>query len=103
MADFERDHMVIGEVWGLAYATKKEFDKFQEIEYVHILGLEKFHQRMVKSADLWEDALPPKDEAFGCGNLPTLNYDTLNEALALAGGVYKIDKPMFSTSPGIEN
>jgi hypothetical protein len=103
MADFERDHMVIGEVWGLAYATKKEFDKFQEIEYVHILGLEKFHQRMAKSADLWEDALPPKDEAFGCGNLPVLNYDTLNKSLSVAGGVYKNDKPWSGVSPGIEN
>ena len=103
MADYSRDHMVIGEVWGLAYSTKKDFDQFAEVEYVHILGLEKYHQKLPRSADLWEDALPPYDEAFGSGNLPTLNYDTLNQALSLVGGIYKIDRPFMGTSPGIEN
>ena len=103
MAEYSRDHMVIGEVWGLAYNTKKEFDDFQSIDYVHILGLEKFHQKMPKKADLWDDALPPFDEAFGSGNLPTLTYDTLSGQLSLAGGVYKIEKPWSGVSPGIEN
>jgi hypothetical protein len=103
LTDFARDHMVIGEVWAIAYSTKKSFDDFSEIEYVHVLGEEKFHQKLPKSADLWEDAEPPREEAFDVGNLPTLMYDTLSQALSLAGGIYKIEKPWMETSPGIEN
>lgn len=103
LADAARDHMVIGEVWALAYATKKDFDEFAEIEYVHTLGLEKYHVKLPAKADLWEDAQPPKDDAFSCGNLPTLMYDSMNKSLSIAGGIYKIEKPWAETSPGIEN
>ena len=102
LADAARDHMVIGEVWAIAYSTKKDFDSFSEIEYVHTFSDEKLHQRIPKRADLWEDALPPKDQAFNCGQLPTLMYDTLNKSLSIAGGAYKIEKPLLETSPGIE-
>lgn len=103
LADAARDHMVIGEVWALAYSTKKDFDEFAEIEYVHTLGLEKYHVKLPAKADLWEDAQPPKDDAFSCGNLPTLMYDSMNKSLSIAGGIYKIEKPWAETSPGIEN
>ena len=103
LSDAARDHMVIGEVWALAYSTKKDFDEFAEIEYVHTLGLEKYHVKLPAKADLWEDAQPPKDDAFSCGNLPTLMYDSMNKSLSIAGGIYKIEKPWAETSPGIEN
>jgi hypothetical protein len=103
MEDLKRDFMNIGEVWAIAYSTKKEFDGFAEIEYVHVFGPEKLNVRLPKRADLWEDAEPPKDAAFGCGNLPTITYDTLNCVLGMVGGVYKINKPFLGTSPGIED
>ena len=37
------------------------------------------------------------------GEVPILGYDRLNERLLFIGGEYKIEKPAFETSPGIEN
>jgi len=96
------DIMLLGECWAIAYSTKKDFDNFDRIEYVHIFGPEKLVPRIPKSADLWEDARPP-EKAFGTGQLPALTYDALNGTLQLAGGIYKIEKPLMGTSPGIED
>lgn len=98
----EKDSVVIGEAWSICYRTRKKFDDFQEIDYVHGFGEENAHPRLRKSADLWEDANPP-EKLFGTGELPILRYDVLNERMHLDGGVYKIKKPVFGVSPGIEN
>jgi hypothetical protein len=98
----EKDSVVIGEAWAVCYRTRKSFDDFQDIDYVHGFGEERAHPRLRKKQDLWEDAHPP-ERLFGTGQLPTLRYDCLNESMHLDGGVYQIKKPWFGVSPGIEN
>lgn len=98
----EKDSVIIGEAWAICYRTAKKFDDFQEIDYVHGFGEEKAHPRLRKNQDLWEDAKPP-EKLFGTGELPTVRYDVLNQRIHLDGGVYKIKKPLFGVSPGIEN
>lgn len=98
----EKESVVVGEVWALAYETSKEFDGFEPIQYVHILGKERLNTKLPKSADLWEEAEPPKEAAFECGQLPSLRYSTVDSLLHLDGGIYKIEKPLVGVSPGIE-
>ena len=74
-----KDRMVIGDVVAVVYRTCKDFDNFEETDYIHTLS---------------EDTKEP---------LPELIYDTLNERLSLAGGCYFITQPLTGTSPGIEN
>src|SRR5579883_562188 len=97
-----KESVVIGEAWLIGYHTEKDFDEFKPIDYIHGFGHEKDHAKLPKNADLWNDAEPPKEESFGVGNYPTLRYDGRNQKLYLDGGIYKIEKPMFETSPGIE-
>lgn len=97
-----KDSVVVGQAWAICYRTRKSFDDFKDIDYVHGFGEEKAHPRLSKRADLWEDAKPP-EKLFGTGDLPTLRYDCLNGTLHLDGGVYVITKPMIGVSPGIEN
>lgn len=97
-----KDSVVIGEVWGLAYETQKDFDQFQDILYAHQLGDEKHIPKIPRGGDVWDD-MPPPEKLFGSGELPTLIYDNLNHRLSLSGGIYKIERPMFETSAGIEN
>ena len=74
----EKELITIGECFFVSYLTQKDFDKFEQICYEHELG-----------------------EVSGV--LPTLIYDRLNKRLMLSGGEYHIERPMFETSPGIEN
>lgn len=90
MATAVRDLMNFGEIWAIAYITRKSFDDFQRIEYVHGFGPEKYHYRLSQRADMWDDAKPPKPNVFGTGQLPTLMYDNMNQAIQFAGGVYEI-------------
>jgi hypothetical protein len=90
MDDYVRDLMNFGEIWAIAYITAKSFDDFKRIEYVHGFGPEKYHYRLSKRKDLWDDAVPPKDTVFGSGYLPTCMYDTLNKSIGFVGGVYEI-------------
>jgi hypothetical protein len=64
--------------WNIAYQTRKEFDKFEDVIYQHDLG---------------EDT---RDR-------PYLEYEPRNKKLYVAGGRYYIKQPMMGTSPGIEN
>lgn len=73
-----KELITIGECYFVSYLTQKDFDKFETIVYEHELGEES-------------------------GVLPTLIYDRLNQRLLLSGGEYHIERPMFETSPGIEN
>lgn len=86
------DSVILGECWAIAYSTRKKFDDFEPIEYVHTFGPEDLERKLAKRADLWEDAKPPYPEAFGSGLLPTLRYDCLNQTLHLDGGTYYITK-----------
>lgn len=98
-----KDSLIVGWVWAINYRASKDFDGFDtEMQYVHVFGDEKLHQKMSKQDDLWEDAKPPKDEAFESGELPMLRYSCLNKSISIEGGMYKIDKPWMETSPGIE-
>lgn len=63
--DWERQHMVIGEMTETTYRTEKSFDKFQTIDYYHANGEES-------------------------GVLPQLVYDPINKVLGVAGGRYKV-------------
>jgi hypothetical protein len=94
--DPEHDSVVLGEVWAVSYSTRKKFDKDELIEYVHTFGPDELQQKMPQNADLWEDAKPPKEDAFACGLLPTLRYDVMNQTLHFDGGSY------FITDKGIE-
>jgi hypothetical protein len=86
-----KDRMVIGAFapprnsrkWNLTYRTKKDFDKFEEIDYQHWLG--------EPSKELRNPAAP------------FLEYDPISKKLYISGGQYIIKKPVFGTSPGIEN
>lgn len=87
-----KDRMVLGQFSGpepqnkgktrrkhnLTYNTKKDFDKFESIDYQHDLG---------------EDS----------GVRPYLEYDPRNQHLYITGGQYFIEQPLLETSPGIEN
>jgi len=70
--------ITVGDVVKLYYETEKDFDKFEVIQYHHEVGEES-------------------------GVLPILAYDRLNKRMLFVGGDYHIEKPMFETSPGIEN
>lgn len=59
------DYVPVGKVRRIAYLTKKAMDNFENIEYVHTFGEEG-------------------------GTLPTLNYDTRNRLMFLAGGAYQV-------------
>jgi len=74
-----KDSMVIGDVTHIVYRTAKDFDKFEDIDYIH---------------EFSEDSNGP---------LPELIYDTMNCQLSLSGGCYRIEQPLMKTSPGIEN
>lgn len=73
-----KELITIGDVVKLYYETEKDFDKFEVIQYHHEVGEES-------------------------GVLPILAYDRLNKRMLFVGGDYHIEKPMFETSPGIEN
>lgn len=76
---YEKELVVIGDVSHLVYRTAKDFDDFEETDYIH---------------ELSEDSKGP---------LPELIYDAVNCQLKLAGGCYKITRPLVGTSPGIED
>lgn len=98
-----KENVLVGEVWLINYYTTKVFDGEEETaEYIHGFGPESAHVKLRKNDDLWKDAVPP-EKLFGTGELPTLIYRPLEQRLVFAGGVYKIDKPLLGTSPGIEN
>jgi len=78
LEDFVRDDMVIGEIRKITYRTQKGFDHFDLIEYYHQLGEE-------------------------TGDLPLLRYEPRSKLMAVTGGRYHIEKPLFGMSPGIEN
>jgi len=86
-----KDRMVIGEFapkergreYNITYRTKKDFDGFEETDYQHELG--------ESSKELRNPAAP------------FLEYEPRNKKLYITGGQYIIKKPMFGTSPGIEN
>lgn len=61
----EKDKVFIGSVQQVTYRTRKSFDNFAEIDYVHDFGEEG-------------------------GTLPALVYDRLNQTLEFAGGDYEI-------------
>jgi len=74
----EKEMVYIGHVTHVTYHTTKIFDgKTEEFDYQH---------RMGESG----------------GEEPILNYDRINKQLILSGGTYRIEKPLFGTSPGIE-
>jgi hypothetical protein len=76
----EKELVTIGSVTNICYHAHKIFDgKREEFDYVH-----KFS----------EDSHGP---------LPILTYDRINQHLKLSGGVYKIERPLIGTSPGIED
>jgi hypothetical protein len=76
----QKELIHVGQVTHITYHTRKLFGKKpEEFDYVH-----KFS----------EDSHGP---------LPVLNYDRINKQLQLSGGMYKIEKPLLGTSPGIED
>jgi hypothetical protein len=78
VANIEREKGPVDRVHNITYRTEKDFDDFAAIDYQHALGEE-------------------------TGDRPTLEYDPRNELLFIAGGRYRIRKPLMETSPGIEN
>jgi hypothetical protein len=89
-----KDRMVIGtfaskqdfggkQKHNITYRTKKDFDGFEEVDYQHELG--------ESSKELRNPAAP------------FLEYEPRNKKLYITGGQYIIKKPLFGTSPGIEN
>ena len=92
-----KDRMVIGEFaskdiapvgdegspYNITYQGRKNFDNFQLIDYQHLLG--------EQSKELRNPAAP------------FLEYEPRNKKLYITGGQYIINKPLFGTSPGIEN
>ena len=76
--DWLKDDMIIGVLYEITYRTRKKFDKFQLTDYYHELGEE-------------------------TGAQPLLRYEPLSPKLYISGGQYKIKKPVFGVSPGIEN
>lgn len=63
--DWLKDHMTIGVIDEITYRTRKAHDDFEVIDYFHQLGEE-------------------------TGRQPLLAYDTMNQALSISGGQYKI-------------
>lgn len=84
-----KDSMILGEAYFVSYFTTKDFDQHKPTIYEHELAEESDKRR--------------KHLGQGSGMYPTVRYDTLNQKLYLDGGEYHITKPMFQTSPGIEN
>jgi hypothetical protein len=86
-----KDRMVIGvfaeprgaRKHNITYRTRKDFDKFEEIDYQHELG--------EPSKELRKPAAP------------FLEYDPRSEKMYISGGQYVITKSFIGTSPGIEN
>lgn len=90
--EWQKDRMVIGTFarpeprdkgakrrkHNLTYHTEKRFDQFEPIDYQHDLGEE-------------------------TGVRPLLEYEPRNKLLFISGGQYRIEQPLFSDSPGIEN
>lgn len=76
----DKELVTIGKVTNICYHAHKIFNgKREEFDYEH-----KFS----------EDSHGP---------LPDLLYDRINRQLKLSGGVYKIERPLVGTSPGIED
>jgi hypothetical protein len=76
----EKELVTIGQVTNIVYHAHKVFDgKREEFDYTHKLS---------------EDSNGP---------LPVLVYDRINQQLKLSGGMYKIERPLVGTSPGIED
>ena len=80
--DYEKDSMVIGELYFISYLTTKDFDKFKPIIYEHTHG--------------------ENEDTGDIVSCPMLRYDLLNKRLYVDGGEYVIKKPLFETSRGIE-
>lgn len=86
-----KDRMVLGTFapphgarkWNLTYHARKDFDKFEPIDYQHDLG---------------ESSKGMKEPMR-----PLLEYDPRSQHLYISGGQYSIKRPLFGTSPGIEN
>lgn len=76
-AKWRKDLMDLGEIQELTYRTDKSFDDHRTTDYYHKLS------------------------EYSNGPRPSLLYDTLNDRLKLAGGVYRIPLPPMGTSPGI--
>jgi predicted RNA-binding Zn-ribbon protein involved in translation (DUF1610 family)/5-methylcytosine-specific restriction endonuclease McrA len=72
------DHDEKDIVYNLGYHTAKEFDGMEPIDYQHDLGEE-------------------------TGVRPMLEFDPRTKHLYVTGGQYRIEQPLFETSPGIEN
>lgn len=64
-ADPDKDHVAIGPVKQIDYFTSKAFHNFEPTQYFHRFGEEG-------------------------GSLPILCFDTLNQALYLVGGDYRV-------------
>ncbi len=76
----DKELVTIGQVTNVVYHAHKIFDgKREEYDYTHKLS---------------EDSNGP---------LPVLIYDRINQQLKLSGGMYKIERPLVGTSPGIED
>lgn len=63
--DWRRDSMLLGVLTYVTYRTEKGFDEFQLTDYYHKLGEE-------------------------TGDEPVLVYDSINELLSVAGGLYEV-------------
>ncbi len=87
-----RDRMVIGQFaaprgrrdWNITYRTRKKFDKFQVIDYQHLLG------EVNDQGDYDQEAAP------------YLEYEPRNKKLYVTGGKYVIRQPLMGMSPGVE-
>ena len=92
--EWVKDRMVLGcfarpegkRKHNISYFTQKDFDDFEDIIYEHDLG--EANEGQPKTA---------RREA------PYLEYEPRNALLYITGGQYRIKKPLFQTSPGIEN
>jgi len=74
----KKEVATIGDVYYVTYHSRKKFDgKEEEHDYEH---------------EFSEESKGPR---------PSLRYDVKNKALFLDGGVYRIPRPFFGTSPGI--
>lgn len=99
----EKDSMVLGEAYFVSYFTTKDFDDHKPTIYEHDLAEESDPPSPKYKRDEIHTAANRRLCGTGTGCYPTVRYDTLNQKLYLDGGEYKIEKPMFQTSPGIEN
>ncbi len=66
-ADDSKDFLDLGELSKIIYRTRKDFDRFEEIDYVHKMG-ENGHEK------------------------PSVMYDRLNHQLYIAGGEYQVKR-----------